>query len=297
MKHTFALILLIIILIFYSCDTISEDKDDTSIQSNFLQIKIGDKWLYKDLFINEGISEFKDYPDTLIRYSFVEAIKDTVIDLTNFIIVEGIDYSINELDIDSFPKRYAVSISDSECVSLSFKSLNYGLMGGPLRKLQSLNIKIWDGMSQNDFRSQLIDFNGNAYRDYDTTTFNDKVYPLVFPLEINVPWNYRKQEDAAISGFTYRKKYLGKDTITINLINYDAYKCEMLASEAFGSNINTTYFQWYSEIGMLQEYLDYGSISFTDEFGNLLGTTNSSQVIEYVGNYSINPDTLIPWGL
>lgn len=297
MKHILILILLFIVSIFYSCETVSEDENNTNIQHNFIQLKIGDKWLYRDLFINVGISEFKDYPDTLIRYSFIEAIKDTVIDSTNFIIIEGLDYSINKLNIDSFPKRYAVSINDSECVSLSFKDSNYGLMGGPLCKLQSLNIKIHDGMSQNELRSQFIDFKINAQRDFDTTTFKDKVYPLVFPLVIDEPWYYRTQEDADIGGITYRKKYLGKDTITIDSICYNAYKCEMLVSEAFGENNNITFFQWYSEIGMLQEYLDYGLNRLTDESGNLLRAIHTSQVIEYIGNYSINPDTLKPWGL
>lgn len=292
MKFIF-IFLLFTFLFLSSCDTTDSTEPPAKIGNGIIEMQVGDKWLYRDYMVNLAYQ----LPDTIMRYTYLEAVKDTQIDNSTYIIIEGFDYDVNQTTVDSAFKRFAITINDSECVAFEFLDddgvSSNELYGEPFGFNLNRHSSVDRNIKQKDLRYMFFN-NVKLTRVFDTDVFYDKVYPLQFPLVKDSAWYFRREGDDLL-GVIYRKKYLGNEILETPIDTIDAIKCEMLVSEALNMP-GLVYFQWYGKNGMVKTFIDFGENLITDSGDSIIDSYHTYNVIELIGHEPINSDTLSPWG-
>lgn len=297
MKHLHILfnvkLYLFILIILLFCSEKSRDGNPLlPTDNNPIQIKVGDSWLYRRTFVIEGMQAILGFPDTLIGYTYFKAVKDTVINSLNCIVVEGKDYEIAKNEINILTSRFAYHLSDSAIIEYTYTESQLGFSIG-IMKCQSSDIlskfkKNYGTMLLKKLSLQRL---LNDIR-YDTLVFRDLVYPIRYPLEINKPFYYRDIGDPK-ENVSMGKEYLGQETIEINGNKYQCFIFTYLYGD-FIENINKQsriiFREYVSSIGLVKRYMEQ-EMQLTDSI-----KTMSYDITEFIGRNAINPDTLKPWG-
>lgn len=284
----------IIMLIQTGCFEKEQDNllSPLSLERNSIQMNAGDSWLYRRMFIIEGLDSSLQFPDTLVGYSYFQAIKDTVIDSKSYLIIEGSDYDIAKDTILILKRRSAVHLSDTILMYL-FNSGAHGFTSGVL-KASIPQCRLTISNFGTAALKRILLQKMSLTMGYDTTIYNDFVYPLIFPLIKDSIYIYRDTGDPK-GNLPYRHKFVGIERVTIPLGQFEAYKFEWMTKEAFGIDSFFGY-DWIGENGLLKRLWDCGSNMIYGPLSEPIDTCRSWEIIEKIGTIDIDPDTLIPWG-
>jgi hypothetical protein len=258
------------------------------LDHNTITMKIGDSWLFQRLFINIPDSGTMDFPDTLIGYSYFSATKDTIIDGKNYLIIAGRDYDVEKDSVSIYKKKFAIHLGDT-VLMYEFNTGDWGFMSG-LMKRQANNLPITKSNYGTSILKQVLLQKLLASTNYDTSVYYDFVYPMIFPMVKDSVYVYRDTGDPRGNLF-YQRRFLGVETISIILGQFQAYKYEYL------TGIDSVFFyDWIGSNGLLKRYIDGGHIDISDSIGNTIGKVRNWDISELIGRTDINPDTLKPWG-
>lgn len=281
-------------LLFISCSekiTINPT-EPLSVDHNSVTMTIGDSWLYKRTFINIPESGIITFPDSIISYSFFSATKDTTIDNKSYLIIDGKDYEVTKDSIKLYRKRCAIHLGDT-ILMYEFNTGDIGFMSGVMKQ-KSTDLKL----NQNNIstltlkRHFLLKLLSKSF--YDTTVYSDFVYPMIFPICNDSIYLYRGTGDAH-GNLTYRRIFLGIESISTATGTFQSYKWQWLSKEAL--NIDSIYFcDWIGKNGLLKRYADCGRSTIADSLGSTTAIVKSWDIMELVGHKDIDSDTLKPWG-
>ncbi len=295
---TFISIMMIIVVC--TPDITQNDKNtELILTKNPIQYTIGQKWLYKRLFVIPGLDTLiPGHPDTLLGYAYYEVKKDTVIDSITFFIIVGKDYEVDSADINFWIQRFAVYSNDSGVFVYKLDS-NTSFSNGPfklLNRYENNNIKISDLSSINKVASIFYNIislsNVSNY-----LSFYDFFCPILFPLIKDSSWYYRTPENPYGHG-EVKKTFIGLDNIIINGEIYNAYKIEweyIKNNQLFNDTIIG--FDWFNDIGLLKRFSYVSKSTLVNEIGIVIGEVEIYDILLYLYAGDFNPDTLIPWGL
>jgi hypothetical protein len=279
------LTLCVSIIIVASCNSDKYPFRPLQEQTLPISYEIGQKWLYKRLFVNIGISKILDCSDTVLGYACFTVVDTNTINDSQVFIIEGVDYDIQKDSIYSFRRKWAVFISDSIMKVLEYSSSENGFSQGPFKRRNIID----------SFESP-IDIRRALYKNA-RIKYNDGLeyesYPLKFPLIIDRKWIYRYGHDVADDIY---RKYCGQEVVSVPAGNINTYKIEWLFSEYYQTkedSINTCGYDWYNAKGLVKRYFQFGETIVTDSFGETIGKiSNSFDILEFLGEFSFNPDTL-----
>jgi hypothetical protein len=255
-----------------------------------VEYEIGQKWLYKRTFINIGLSQFMDYPDTILGYAFYEVVDTQTIDDSIYFIIDGIDFDIGKTSVDTILQKWAVFISDSILKVLEYETGGFGFSQGPFKQ-RALSISFPARLRQSLYKKAHVNY---------LPGFRDEVYPLHFPLVKNQKWVYRYGKESQDTENMYRK-YMGQENISVPAGYLKAYKIDWLLSEYWADQLENASdlagFDWYDSKGLIKRFFQYGKSTVTDSLGTVIGTiTQSYDILEFLGEFRIDPDTLHTYG-
>jgi hypothetical protein len=287
------------LVIVLGCDS---TPDTINERENFISYTVGRQWLYKKYFIFNGAVPMGLPPGgALLGYSHFWVAKDTVIGQAPYFIIEGRDYEIDKDSISTFSKRCAVCVTQAGLKVYEFQGEGYGFLSGIFKRNREVRRLVFtSAMSARDLRKAVLQ-KVLAAAAYDTTLFCDLYYPIIFPLLRDTSWWYREPGDPR-GNLPLRKAYLGKEIINVPAGRFLCLKMEWRINEMlkFGGidSTNLLYgYDWFGPPGLVKRWYDYGRSTMTNDTGDSIGTFHSWDRYEYLGEYSINPDTLKPWGL
>ena len=263
-----------------------------SLEHNSIQMKTGDSWLYKRMFIIVGIDSFLGLPDTLIGYSYFKALKDTAIESKSYLIIEGRDYEVDQDSVSVLKKRFAIHLSDT--ISMyEFRPHCFGFISGVLKAATPPY-----RLTKSNFGTTVLKRINlqkiSSVFGYDSKVYADFVYPLVFPLTKDSIYIYRDIADPN-GNAPYRRKFIGIEKVTVPFGQFEAYKIEWLVTEAIGIESIFAY-DWIGADGLLKRFWDFGENIIDDSLGMPLDTFQTYDILEKIGTADIDPDTIIPWG-
>jgi len=281
-----------LVIVGFSCDPEKNPIQPLQEQTMPISYAIGQKWLYKRAFVNVGLSQIMDYPDTIPGYAFFEVTGTETINDTQYFIIEGIDYDIGKVTVDSFPQKWAVLISDSVLKVLEYDTDGFGFSQGPFKqRASSGRLPFPAKLRQSLYKKAHIEY---------LPGFRDEVYPLRFPLVKDQKWIYRYGIQSQDTKDMYRE-YLGQETVSVPAGNIRAYKIDWLLPKYWAGQLedaaNMAGFDWYNSKGLVRRFFQYGESDVTDSVGIVIGTiTRSYDILEFLGEFGIDSDTLRPYG-
>ncbi|MFH0921869.1 MAG: hypothetical protein V1913_16095 [Fibrobacterota bacterium] len=275
MKNFFRiLVVLVLATVFFLCASCTNDTKPVAPETqvidaphNTLRFTVGQKWNYTHTMINKTDSGCGAFllPETLCSFINYSAVKDTLISNDTFIIVEGVCYQPYVPVDQSVHSRVAIHFGLDSVRVLAFKG--FAFIEGLLKAHAA-----------------------DVITAYDTATYNDLFYPVIFPLSANTSWYYRPANDPR-GNFAMRKTYLGLESITTSAGTFNAFKTRWELEEALAIQ-NITRYDWTTEAGLIRRVTDYGIIDMTNEVGEIIGKFYAIDYTEYCGAYNIDPDTL-----
>jgi len=283
-------------LILISCENGDKKTNNPLLPTdkNPIEFKVGDSWLYKRYFINEGIREILNVPDTLVGYSYFEISKDTLIDSLEYLVVEGKDYEISMETIDVYKRRMAYHISDSLITEYEFRESDFGFLSGLMKRQNTEVTKTWRNNYSTVYCKNLTLAKILKSTDYDTSVFRDFTFPIRFPLVLNEPFVYRPEGDPSGNGY-YRKMYTGQEEIRTDAGQFQCYVLEYLVKEALSVD-DIIFTDYVSNKGLVKRYMNTGMNTFEVSIDSTSDSLQGYDIMFYIGTEDINPDTLIPWG-
>jgi hypothetical protein len=269
---------LISLLCILGCD--KEDPASTPepkvILTSPVKIKVGDTWLYRRMFINEGLRKATGVPDTIDSYRFIRATGDTQIEDMPFILLEIRDRDRDKDSVFITQSRCAVHVGDSVLIQISLSKPKSGFMG-----------ELFGRVAGNSIDSLLQRIG------QDTQNVFDVVTPLRFPLR---PGQLQTYRTSGIGMNEMRSlRYLGEEHVTTPAGSVLGWKFEMIMPDYFPKDVR--YFQWIGPHGLLKYHV-YGGVSTITKENSASGRLDSivnSEIVEYMGTEDISEDTLHPW--
>lgn len=295
MKTRMTLLCLLPLLTFILCREEAGDMHNANpllpTNESPIDFEIGDSRLYRRTMANIGI-EIGSIPDTLTSYSYFEVVKDTVIDSREFFIVEGWDYETGMDSIHIYEKRYAYHISSDTLIEYAFNNFSKGFVSGLLKTGAGGGADL--KYNTKAVREYIL---GKATRRamYDTTVFFDMVYPIVFPLQIDTPYVYRKANNPD-GHLYYRKKYKGQETVEVPAGSILCYVLEWMATEAFQAQ-GISLIDYVSVEGLIKRSIRVEAEALSDSGSLFTDSIPYHETFELLGYENIDPDTLKPWGM
>jgi hypothetical protein len=288
----------ITLVLLVACDKKGLDNPVSalSLDHNSIQMKIGDSWLYRQTFVNAGLTAESLIPDTLTGYSFFQVKKDTTIDSKSFLIVEGRDYEIEKDSVQISRNKFGIYFSDSIITMYVFRteSSEAGYSTGVMKSAASQPY-----LTRNNFGTSILKKIAfcklaNALA-FDSSPFWDFVTPVCFPLVKDSIYVYR-DSGSPTGHMKVRRRFSGIESVQVPAGVFESYKFEWLTNEYFSSTDSVSYYDWVGNNGLLKRYAYFPKSVIADELGTPVDSCPSYQLYELMGKNDINPDTLIPWG-
>lgn len=283
---------LVIATFWFSCNSKENPIGPLSESINPVSYSIGQEWLYRRYLINIGLSEISDNPDTNSGYCYFKVVDTLLIDNFNFYIIEGIEYYIGKDSIDEYNQKWAVHVDDTILKVVRYEMENDGFYNGPFKRKAILKTELTPVILRKMLYQKVLSQNSSG--------FNLEVYPLCFPLTKNKRWIYCYGDDKSDRKDMYRE-YLGQEKVKTQAGEFDTYKIDRLLSEFWSGTDGADdllCYDWFNELGLIKRYFKTGKTSVYDEMGIEIGPINESiDILEYIGSYSIDPDTIKPFGM
>lgn len=237
---------------------------------NPLTVKVGDTWLFRRLFINEGMRVAMGLPDTLTSYVFAQATSDTTIDGLSFV---KIRYLWRERTQEGFDRDTAFSyvhVDDSSIQSIQISSA-WMPFADALGRTSGLAI------DSQQARLAVLGF-------YDVTT------SMRFPLSKGDTFTFRGP--GVEMGEPRMQRYDGQELVRVPGANSMAYRIEHIMPAYLPKNVHLT--TWIGATGLVKRVTDFGLNEFTDDEGNVIPgkTVHGWEIIEFLGRADILEDTL-----
>jgi hypothetical protein len=281
-------------LLFLSIISCSEKRDfavngDLSLDKNSISLWAGQSWLYKQTFITSGLPDTIGIPDTLVGYSFFHATKDTSIDSTIYLIIEGRDYDVEKDSVYIIKKRYGIHSSDSEITQIEFETgmENLGFTSGVMKHSPGLGV-----VFLNKFGTFIL--KRHAANQFNSAAFYDYVVPIKYPLVYDSIYVYR--DTGSINGNSeVSRQFLGIENISVGTGNFDCYKFKWLTNNYWPGD-SVIFCDWIGDIGLVKRLYYDPTCLVADDAGVIIDTCILTENYEIIGNRDINSDTLIPWG-
>jgi hypothetical protein len=261
------------------------------LDHNVIQMAVGDSWLYRQSFIDVCLHDTTQLPDAVAGYSYFLATKDTTIDSTTCLIIEGQDYVVGKDSIQIFRKRFAVHLSDSLVAVYAFHTgdvlaFNSGVMKAGTQAVTLTTANYSTSATRKVVLPRLLAATG-----YDTSVFFDFVCPIVYPLRQDSTYVYRDSSDPR-GNTPMRRTFRGVEDIQVPAGDFQAYKLQY----DFGFTDSARFYDWVGQHGLLKRYYYIPNDVIYDTLGVAIDSCDCYGIYELVGNSNINPDTLVPWG-
>jgi hypothetical protein len=189
-------------------------------------------------------------------------------------------------------QKWAVSISDSVLKVLEYKTSGFGFSEGPFkRKASPVPSSFPARLRQTLYKKAHVQY---------LPGFSDEVYLLRFPLIKNERWIYRYGIEPNETEDMYRE-YLGQETVSVPAGNLMTYKIDWLLAEHWADRrsdaADMAGYDWYNSKGLVKRFFQYGESFVYDSSGSVTGTiTRTYDILEYLGEFRIDSDTLHPYG-
>jgi len=244
--------------------------------NNPVLIKVGDSWLYRRLFINQGLRLATGAPDTIYGYKFVQAIKDTVIQQLPFLVLEATVRDIDKDVIKLTKTRTAMHVESDALIEISLDTVVTSFAGGA----------VFGRVAASNPTDSLI-----AKLTADSLHIFDVITPIRFPLTVGDTQTYRNTTTSRAGALSHI--YEGQQTLTIQGRQVSAWKFKGILPSSFSKSVTLT--DWIGIGGLLRREIQYGTSSMIDSSGNSR-TIVTSELIEYLGPQDIDASSIKPWG-
>lgn len=244
--------------------------EDTSAPTPFEPIDenvdiTGKTWLYEQTVRVPGIVE---HTPTMQAFVLVSCERDTtILGQKYFVLVE--EYlERGQLDVDTSSVTYYVHLgNDSVMFLLADTSLRYYPIV-PLYKRAAAN------------RSFMT-----------ADSIRDRYCALVLPLADTSSWYLRPFVDR---GFNVRRRYVGRDTITVPAGEFECCRIEWDWSETWIDATDLMQTDWISTHGLIRTTFDGGTHTFWNSWGDSIATVDFSSTTSLVSCAGSMPSSIGP---
>ena len=270
-------LLLLFPLLLAACDNASTDPSVANdlATSVPISIKVGDSWLYRRWQIEPGRRALTGVPDTLVAYKFVQAVVETSIAGSRFVILEGRIRTVDSASIGVTYSREAIHADADGVLSVNVgfaNSWSEGLLGR--------------AASAPDFDSLVVRV-GKALPDWSYSTV-----PIRLPLSIGSETRY--WPEASYGDTSMKRIYVGSEEIVGLEGKTSCWKFGTRFQPFYGRITDTT---WIGPKGLVLDRTTWDTDTFTDaSTGKPVIHRAGSAVTQWIGTYDIGDKLLKPWG-